>query len=51
MFVPGNANFRCTWIYFALGILLMSLIFLLYESRHVQAQPNPPTKAPMHDPR
>ncbi|HZQ68597.1 MAG TPA: hypothetical protein VFA68_08765 [Terriglobales bacterium] len=51
MFVPGGINCRSTWILFAVSILLLSLGFIFYQSRHVQAEPAPPKKAPMHDPR
>jgi hypothetical protein len=51
MFVPGGANFRCTWIYLVGAVLLLSLVFVYYQSRHVQAEPSPPKQAPMHDPR
>jgi len=49
--LPGGTNCRPTWIYIAIGVLLVSLGFLYYQSRHVQAEPSPPKQAPMHDPR
>ncbi len=51
MFLPGGASCRSTWICVAVGVLLVSLAFILYQSRHLQAEPTPPKTAPMHDPR